>query len=308
MKDKLFSGGKISLGVMCVILLFLAVAGLTERAAAEDFTIVTTFTILEDFAAEVAGPDGDVRVISPVGAEVHEWELKPGNFVDIEEADVILYNGLNVEQWMRQVKAVAGETPVIPVGEECDYPELPIITGEYAGETDPHIWMDPGGAISYVELIRDKLIEHNPERADEYRRNAQEYIEKLESLHERLKESFSVIPEQNRVLLTTEAAFIYFAEAYRFEHDGVWGTNTEQEGTPGQMKRIMEIVEERAPGGIFWESTGSDRYVRSISADTGVPVYGPLYVDSVAKSGSDADDYIGMMETNVELLREVLGP
>ncbi len=304
---------KTSMCFKVALILLLIIFGLHLKAvpgqAEEEFTIVTTFTILEDFTRAVTGERGDLRVICPAGAEVHEWELLPGNFIDLEEADIVFYNGLNVEQWMQQVRAVVGsEVPVIAVGEESDFPLLPITTGDYAGDPDPHIWMDVRGAISYVEVIREALIAHNPEHEASYREHAREYISELRDLHRRLKKKLAVIPERDRVLITTEAAFIYFAESYGFVHDGVWGTNTEEEGTPRQLQRILQVIEDREPAGIFWESTVSDRYMLSMGEDTGVPVYGPLYVDSLAASGTGLEGYVDMMEHNARLLVRVLGP
>ncbi|MFW5984831.1 MAG: metal ABC transporter solute-binding protein, Zn/Mn family [Halanaerobiaceae bacterium] len=272
----------------------------------DKFTIVTTFTILEDFAQNIAGNKGDVRVISPRGAEVHEWELLPENFIDLEQADIVFYNGLNVEQWMDQVQsAVSSEIPVIAVGEVCDYPRQPIVTGDFAGEPDPHIWMDVQGAICYVQIIRDKLQQHNPDLKKTYQKNSHNYIQKLNKLDNYIEKNLNKIPPEKRLLITTEAAFVYFSEAYNLEHNGIWGTNTEQEGTPGQIKRIMDLIEEKKPPALFWESTGSDRYVKNISRDTDIPVSGPLYVDSVGKSDSKAETYIKMMKKNTRLLKKV---
>jgi len=301
----------LTIGSLCLLFvvsfLFTNLIGNINQINAEEFTIITTFTILEDFVSEITGEKDDVRVICPPGAEIHEWELIPSNFVDLEQADIVFYNGLNVEQWMEQVKAVAGsEVPVIAVGEKCNYPTQPIITGDYAGEPDPHIWMDVKGAISYVETIKEYLIKYNPENHDIYEKNAANYIDELNNLEEKLIDIISEIPEKNRILITTEAAFIYFADAFAFYHDGVWGTNTEEEGTPGQMKQIIDTIQKKEPEAIFWESTGSDRYVKSLSEETNIPVYGPLYVDSIGKENSRAENYIKLMKENANLLIKAL--
>ncbi|MFW6030127.1 MAG: metal ABC transporter solute-binding protein, Zn/Mn family [Halanaerobiales bacterium] len=278
-----------------------------NQASKNQFTIVTTFTILEDFARQVAGPGADVRVISPVAAEVHEWELTPQNFRDIEEADIIFYNGLNLEQWIKQIKAVVRpDVKVISLGKKCVYPTLPIVSGDYAGEADPHIWMDVMGAASYVKVIRDYLSESNPDVKEEYQKNAEKYISQLKELDIYLKDIISVIPEENRTLISSEAAFIYFADAYGFYHDGIWGTNTEEEGAPQHIMRIIQAIEKYKPKGIFWESTGSSRYAESISSDTGLEVFGPLYVDSVDYPETANNSYINIMKANAYLLLEVL--
>ncbi len=301
----------LTIGSLCLLFvvsfLFTNLIGNINQINAEEFTIITTFTILEDFVSEITGEKDDVRVICPPGAEIHEWELIPSNFVDLEQADIVFYNGLNVEQWMEQVKAVAGsEVPVIAVGEKCNYPTQPIITGDYAGEPDPHIWMDVKGAISYVKTIKEYLIKHNPDNSEIYQKNTSQYIDELKNLETKLIEIMAEIPDKNRVLITTEAAFIYFADAFDFYHNGIWGTNTEEEGTPGQMKKIIDTINKKEPKAIFWESTGSDRYVKSISEETNIPVFGPLYVDSVRKEGTGAENYINLMKFNADLLSEAL--
>ncbi len=271
-------------------------------------TVVTSFSILSDFAREVAGDHARIKTLAPVGAEVHEYELRPSNFKDLEKADVVFYNGLDLEQWMGQVEAtVADGVPVVALAEDDDLETLSIVTGDYSGNPDPHMWMDPRKVKHYVARIADTLSDVAPDHESSYRANAEAFKERLDELHEHLKETLAAIPEEGRTLITSEAAFLYLADAYDFHHDGIWGTNTESEGTSRQMMRIIDILEERQPRAIFWESTISDRYVEGVSGDTGVPVAGPLFVDSLGKSGSDAENYIDMMKTNARVLVEALG-
>ncbi len=280
-----------------------------ERARADAAGVVTTtFTILADFASAVAGDRMEVRTLTPVGAEVHEHELRPRDFVNIEEADIVLYNGYMIEQWMPQVRQVArDEVELHAVAELTGADTIPIRLGEFEGDPDPHLWMDPAIAIRYVEVIRDIVVEIDPEGSETYERNSAAYIEELERLKVDLEERLAVIAEDQRVLITSEAAFLYFAEAFGFVHDGVWGTNHEDEGTPEQLARVVDIVTERRPGAIFYESTISDRHIRSVSDDTGVPVAGPLYVDSVSDPDGEAPTYLEMMRLNAERIVDALG-
>ncbi len=270
--------------------------------------VAATFTILADFTSKIAGDRMEVRALTPVGAEVHEHELRPRDFVNIEEADVVLYNGYMIEQWMPQVRQVArDEVELHAVAELTGADTIPIRLGEFEGVPDPHLWMNPALAIRYVEVIRDILVELDPDGRVVYERNASEYIEELEELKAELEEAFAAIAEERRVLITSEAAFLYFADAFGFVHDGVWGTNHEDEGTPEQLARVMDIVTDRRPGAIFYESTISDRHIRSISDDTGVPVAGPLYVDSVSEPHGEAPTYLEMMRLNAERIVDALG-
>ena len=270
--------------------------------------VVTTFTILQDFAERVAGEHLRVETIVPIGAEVHEWELSPGNFVDLENASLVFYNGYNIEQWMGQVRTTVGsEVPVIAVAEETDNEPLPIMLGDFEGAADPHLWMDPRKAADYVAVMRDAFIELDPDNSEAYERNASETTKLFHDLYDDLHETLAAIPDERRVLITSEAAFLYFADAFGFEHEAIWGTNHEEEGTPDQIVRVVELVRQSDVPVAYYESTMSDRHIRAVAEDTGVRVAGPLYVDSTSVPDGEAPDYPAMLRRNAELLVEHLG-
>lgn len=270
--------------------------------------VVATFTVIGDFVDAVGGDRINLEVLTPVGAEVHEWELRPNNFIALEEADVVFANGLGLEQWMGQLQAtIPAGTRVVRLADEADYPTQPIRIGEFEGVADPHQWMDPRAAREQVALIAEALAEIDPDNADAYQENAERYRAELDELQAELTDRLSAIPEDRRTLITSEAAFLYFADAYGFFHDGIWGSNAEDEGTPQQIARIIDVIEERQPAALFWESTISDRYVRSVADDTGIQVVGPLHVDSLGDADSGAASYIEMMRRNADLLVETLG-
>lgn len=280
----------------------------TVRAEPPTLRVAATFSVIGDLVREVAGEDAQVDVLTPAGAEVHEWELIPSNFITLEEADVVFYNGYGLEQWMGQVNATAlDDVPVVALAEQSGYPTQPIATGEYAGEVDPHLWMDPRAAAAYVQVIADTLAEARPEAAEAFQARAEALEESLHALYDELTEALMAIPEGQRLLITSEAAFVYFADAFGFEHDGIWGTNAEEEGSPRQIMRIVDMIGEKQPAAIFWESTISDRHVRSVADETRVEIAGPLYVDSLSEPDGDAPDYAGMLRHNVQLLRDTLG-
>jgi manganese/iron transport system substrate-binding protein len=269
--------------------------------------IAVTFSVLGDLVEKVAGEDAEVTVLTPVNAEVHEWELTPDNFAALEDADIVFYNGYQLEQWMGQVKAtITDGVPMVAVAEASGYPTQSIMTGEMEGDVDPHLWMDPRAAKAYVRVIANALEDLLPKQADNIHHRAAKLKEELHALHVELQEALEVIPNDRRVLISSEAAFLYFADAYHFEHDGIWGTNAETEGSPRQLMRIIDKINERQPAALFWESTISDRYVSSIARDTGLAVAGPLYVDSLSEPDGEAADYFAMLRHNVELLRRYL--
>ena len=288
--------------------LLLTVTSLAQAAPeASPLRVAVTFTVLGDLVEQVAGDDAEVSQLTPINAEVHDWELTPGNFAAIERADIIFYNGYQLEQWMGQVESAARDgVPLVGVAKASGYPTRGIVTGELSGDIDPHLWMDPRAASAYVEVIADALAQAKPSSAEGFNRRAEMLQAELETLHDEITETLSAIPDEQRFLLTSEAAFIYLAEAYDFEHSGIWGNNAESAGAPRQLMEVIDLVMERQPEAIFWESTISDRHVSSIARDTGVEAAGPLYVDSLGEADGPASSYIDMMRHNAELLREHL--
>ena len=282
---------------------------LSPFALAQDRpTVVVSFSILEDFVTQVAGEHARVVSLTPRGAEVHEYELRPADFRALERADLVFYNGLDLEQWMGQVRTVVGaDIPVIALAEQASLETLPIIAGEYHGQPDPHVWMDPRRAVVMVEVIADHLAALLPAQADSLRANADTYRDELQTLYRDMSDGLATIPDERRILISSEAAFVYFADVFDFFHDAIWGSNAETEGSPRQIMRITNIIRERQPAAIFWESTVSSRQVEGISADTGVPVRGPLYVDSLGAPEGAAGSYVGMMRENLRILKEELG-
>ena len=291
--------------------LLIAAMGSVTAAHAEPLSppinVVATFSVLGDLVERVAGDDAHVSVLTPVNAEVHEWELTPENFADLENADIVFYNGYQLEQWMRQVEATTQDNvSLVPVAEASEYPAQHIAIGELQGDVDPHLWTDPRAAIAYVQVIANELETLLPEQADNIQARADSIEAELEALHIELQETLGDIPKERRVLLSSEAAFLYFSDAYDFEHDGIWGNNAETEGSPRQLMRVIDMINERQPAALFWESTISDRYVTSLAEDTGIPVAGPLYVDSLSEPDGEAGDYFTMQKHNAELLRRFL--
>jgi len=289
------------------LILVIAFSGILDARMQEQTTVVVTFSILEDFAERLVDEDVEVISLVPRGAEVHEYELRPKDFKALERADVVFYNGLALEQWMPQVRAVVGDgIPVVSVAERSGIETLPIVSGEYEGQVDPHAWMDPRRAGQYVSAMASELTAILPQSADDILARAESYRIELQSLYEEMAKTLASIPPLRRVLISSEAAFVYFADSFDFFHEGIWGNNAESEGGPRQLMRVIDIIAERQPTALFWESTVSSRSVKTISADTQVPYYGPLYVDSLAAGGSEPDSYIDMMRSNVAVLEEAL--
>lgn len=275
--------------------------------AEERATVVATFSVLADFARVLVGDNVEVVSLVPRGAEVHEYELRPADFKALERADLVFYNGLSLEQWLPQVRSVVAESvPIIGVAEASGVKTLPILSGEYQGQPDPHAWMDPMRAGLYASAMAESLASVLPEQATQIRVRAERYQAQLAQLNTELEGAFSRISADRRILISSEAAFVYFAEAFGFFHEAIWGNNAEAEGGPRQLMRVIDIIAQRQPPALFWESTVSSRSVETVSTETGVPYFGPLYVDSLGEPSSSADTYLDMMRENARVLEQAL--
>lgn len=268
--------------------------------------IAVTFSVLGDLVKKVAGDDANVTVLTPINAEVHEWELTPDNFAALEDADIVFYNGYQLEQWMRQVSAtVNDDIPMIAVAEASGYPTQTIVTGEMEGDVDPHLWMDRGLPVPMCKPLPTRWRIACPIKPMQFssvqrhwKRNCTIYMSsskkrskpfpKSAACCSPVKQPFSTLP--TRIGSSTTHL----------------GDQCRNRGSPRQLMRVIDRINERQPAALFWESTISDRHVTSIARDTGLPVAGPLYVDSLSEPDGEAADYFAMQRHNVALLRRYL--
>lgn len=273
--------------------------------------VVTTYSIVYDIVKNVGGDLVQIHSLAPVGSNPHEYDPLPVDVQKTTDADAVFYNGLNLEagnSWFNKLMETAeknGEdAPVFLMSEGVDAKFL--TTKGKEGEEDPHAWLDVRNGIKYAENARDGLIKVDPENKEVYEKNAEAYIAKLEELHNKAKEKFNEIPEEQRVLVTSEGAFKYFSEAYGFQAEYIWEINQENQGTPDQITRIVDMINERKISGLFLETSIDARSMEAVSEETGVPIMGKVFTDSIAAPGEDGDSYISMMEWNIDTIFEGL--
>lgn len=284
-------GIRMILAWMTVAALWLAPAA---ALAQDKFKVVTTFTVIADMARNVAGDAALVESITKPGAEIHNYQPTPGDILRAQDAGLILWNGLGLERWferffqnLREVPGVVVSAGVEPIG---------IGEGPYAGKPNPHAWMSADAALAYVDNIRDALAEHDPENADAYRANAEAYKQRIVDTMAPIRAELAAIPEERRWLASSEGAFSYLARDFGLRELYVWPINADQQGTPQQVRRVIDAVKANAVPCIFSESTVSSRPAEQIARETGARYGGVLYVDSL----SDAD---GPVPTYLDLLR-----
>ncbi len=192
--------------------LALAASLATPALADERLKVVTTFTVLADMAANVAGEAADVEALTKPGSEIHFYQPTPGDIRRARDADLVLWNGLNLEQWFAQFLDNLGDIPSAVVSEGVE--PMGIGTGPYEGKPNPHAWMSPDAALIYVENIRAAMAEADPANAEVYAANAAAYSDEIRALAEPIREALAGIPEERRWLVTSEGAFSYLARDF----------------------------------------------------------------------------------------------
>ncbi|OEF98748.1 manganese transporter [Desulfuribacillus alkaliarsenatis] len=267
----------------------------------DELYVITTLSILADMAKNVVGEYGKVEYIVPVGNNPEDYELIPSDIRRIDDADVLFVNGLGLEETIIESLGNVGRTQIAYVTDG-----VPTINLIGSSDPDPHAWLDVSLAKIYVENIYKIVAEIDPANSQHYSTNADAYISELNKLDSYIKDTLNSIPENNRVIVISENAMKYFGDAYGFHTEGIWELNSHEEGTPQQISRIIEIVNDRNLPAIFSETTLDPRYMEMISKETGVPIAGSLYTDALGYKGSEGDTYIKMMKYNTNLLVEGL--
>jgi manganese/iron transport system substrate-binding protein len=276
-----------------IVVAIVATAG-TAVAADGKLKVVTTFTVIADMARNVAGDAATVASITRPGAEIHNYQPTPGDILKAQDADLILWNGLNLELWFERFFANLRDVPSAVVSDGVV--PMSIGDGPYTGKPNPHAWMSPEDALIYVDNIAKALSGADPANAAIYQENAAAYRSRIEAAIAPIREQLAAIPEERRWLATSEGAFSYLARDFGLKELYLWPINADSQGTPQQIRRVIDVMRaERVPA-IFSENTVSDKPARQVARETGAAYGGVLYVDSL----SDAD---GPVPTYLDLLR-----
>ncbi|MCW5766775.1 MAG: metal ABC transporter substrate-binding protein [Phycisphaeraceae bacterium] len=269
--------------------------------------VAATFTIIADMARNVAGDRLEVVSITKPGAEIHEYEPTPQDIVRAKGATLVLDNGLGLERWFEKFHQSIGSPSRVVVSAGIE--PIGIGEGPYSGKPNPHAWMSPRNAKKYAENIRDALIRIDPAGEADYRRNTEQYCARLDEVDAYLRERLSVLPEDQRVLATSEGAFSYLCRDYGLTELYLWPVNADQEGTPQQVKKVIDEVRARKVAAVFAESTISDKPMRQVARETGARFGGVLYVDSLTEENGPADSFLSLLTTNATtIVRGLLGP
>ena len=280
--------------------LLFCVASPLFAADGKPFTVVTTFTVIADMAQNVAGDDATVLSITKPGAEIHDYEPTPQDLVKAQQADLVLWNGLNLERWFERFFANVKDVPSVVVTEGVE--PMSIHGGEYDGKPNPHAWMSVSNAKIYVKNIEAALAKHDPAHAEHYHQNAAAYLAKLEAMDAKLKEEVAKIPEAQRWLVSSEGAFSYLARDLGFKEAYLWPINAEQQGTPQQVSALIETVRANQIPVVFSESTISDKPAKQVAKESGARYGGVLYVDSLSAADGPVPTYLDLLKVTTDMV------
>lgn len=268
--------------------------------AAEKLKVATTFTVIADMARNVAGDKADVVSITKPGAEIHNYQPTPRDILSVRDADLVLWNGLGLELWFERFFRQLGDKPsaVLTQGVE----PILIAEGPYAGKPNPHAWMSPTLALTYVDNIRDALVAQDPANADAYAANAGRYKGEIMASVEPLRAGLAALPEGHRWLVTSEGAFSYLARDFGLRELYLWPINADSQGTPQQVRRVIDTVKAEKIPVVFSESTVSPDPANQVARETGARYGGVLYVDSLSAEGGPVPTYLDLLRVTTETI------
>lgn len=276
-----------------------AIGALAGGAAqADQMKVVTTFTVLADMASRVAGDTAEVVSVTKPGAEIHGYAPTPRDIVRAYDADLILWNGLNLELWFEQFLSNLGDIPSATLSEGID--PIPIAAGAYEGQPNPHAWMGLENALIYIDNITRAFAEHDPEHAETYAANADAYKTELRETLEPLRQAIASVPEEQRWLVTCEGAFSYLARDFGMKELYLWPMNADQMGTPQQVRSVIDGVTSNNIPVVFCESTVNTSPAEQVARETGAAYGGVLYVDSLSPEGGPVPTYLDLLKVTAQ--------
>jgi manganese/iron transport system substrate-binding protein len=262
--------------------------------------VATTFTIIQDIARNVAGDRADVVSITKPGAEIHDYQPTPQDVVRAQNARLVLWNGMNLERWFE--KFFTNLSGVAQAVLTDGIKPIAIAGGAYEGKPNPHAWMSAANALIYIENIRKALAAADPANAAAYASNAAAYADKVKAMDAPLRARLAAVPEPQRWLVTSEGAFSYLAQDFGWREAFLWPINAEEQGSPQQVRRLIDLVRRHKIPVVFSESTVSDKPARQVARETGARYGGVLYVDSLSEADGPVPTYLKLMETTVETI------
>ncbi|MDR6874657.1 manganese/iron transport system substrate-binding protein [Bosea sp. BE125] len=276
------------------------VPALAQPAAGKPLRVVTTFTIIQDMAQNVAGNVAIVESITKPGAEIHDYQPTPLDVVKAQSADLVLWNGLNLERWFEKFFENVKNVPSAVLTDGIE--PMGIKEGPYQDKPNPHAWMSTKNALIYIENIRKALAKADPANAATYARNAAAYADEIKAMDAPLRARLDKVPADRRWLVSSEGAFSYLTRDYGWREAYLWPINADEQGTPQQVRKLIDLVRKSKIPAVFSESTISDKPARQVARETGAKYGGVLYVDSLSAANGPVPTFAKLLEVTVETI------
>ncbi|HRQ24931.1 MAG TPA: zinc ABC transporter substrate-binding protein, partial [Anaerolineales bacterium] len=297
---------KIALAVLTFALLLSACATETGNKSNGKLNIVTTTGMIADIAKNVGGEYVEVTALMGSGVDPHLYKASEGDVRRLQEADLIFYNGLQLEAQLGEVLEKMNDFNIttVAVVDEID-PAALIAHPEYENSYDPHIWFDVTMWMEAVRRVQETLSETDPAHQSAYEANATAYLAQLEELHQYVLSQAQTIPAEKRVIITAHDAFSYFGRAYGFEVRGLQGISTESQAGTADVRALANFIVEKQIPAIFVESSVPQRNIEAVQAAVNsrgfeIKIGGELFSDAMGSEGTPEGTYIGMVKHNID--------
>ena len=296
---------------LSAIVLVACASGKKDAASGQKLKVVATNSIIADITKNIAGDKIDLHSIVPVGQDPHEYEPLPEDVKKTSQADLIFYNGINLETggnaWFTKLVENAKKTENKDYFAVSEGVDVIYLEGQNEkGKEDPHAWLNLENGMIFAKNIAKQLSAKDPSNKEFYEKNLKEYTDKLDKLDKEAKEKFNNIPAEKKLIVTSEGCFKYFSKAYGVPSAYIWEINTEVEGTPEQIKTLLEKLRQTKVPSLFVESSVDERPMKTVSKDSNIPIFAKIFTDSIAKEGEEGDSYYSMMKWNLEKIAEGL--
>lgn len=282
-----------------------------QNASAQDekLQVVASNSIIADITKNVGGDMIEVHSIVPIGRDPHEYEPLPEDIKKVTAADVIFYNGINLEDqensWFMKLMANAHKEANKDYFAASDGVEVIYLENDQRAK-DPHAWLNIENGIKYAQNICKQLSQKDPQHKEVFEKNLSAYKAKLTQLNQKAQQIFDKIPSDKKLIITSEGCFKYFSKAYHIPSAYIWEINTEEEGTPEQFKALLSKIKDSQVPSLFVESSVDRRPMETISRESGLEIYDVLFTDSIAEPGEKGDSYYSMMAHNLKVIAEGL--
>src|SRR5699024_3648038 len=276
----------------------------------DQIEVITSFSMIEDMTKSIGGKHVKVTNLVPIGTDPHDYEPKPDDMKDIARSDLILYNGLNLEGgdkgWLAKVLDTTDYQKRNAVAVSKDVKPM-YIGDEDNKEVNPHAFIDPYVREKMVKAITSSLIQKNPEHEAYFKKNEARYLKSLHEIERDYDKKLNSISKANNVFVTSEQAFQYVTSRYNLKEGYIWAIDTEENGSPEQIKNLVQFIHRNKPPVLFIESNVDKRPMETVSTESNVKIYPkPIYSDEIGKKGEDADTYLSYLRYNLEVISDGL--